>query len=100
MNTNEQPSTSGKMTLRQYLSAIGENEKWLIGHGVSHHILKEVEAGRPIAYASAMKIARGLSKEYEREITPEDIADVKTVNPGKENEEYLSDETNRSKFKR
>jgi hypothetical protein len=93
---NDQPESTGKMRFQDYLEALGHHDggKWLCMQcALPTSVPITIKQGKPIAASYAHRICDYLSKEFEREITPDDIANIKIINPGKENKEYHSSHT-------
>ncbi len=83
--------TQNNMTLEEYLRGLGMHTIVLyrMGYstGVPDDAIKAAMEGRPIAHSYAVRMAAYLSQEYEREILPEDIVGLNTINPGRERQE-------------
>ena len=63
------------MTLREYRINLGWSQRELaIAAGVSPSIVKRAEDGLPVQARTAKALADALSKAYQREIRPIDIA--------------------------
>ena len=84
LNPTWQTYDPAHMALGDYLAAIGDENGYRMCRTIplAHDLVKSIQNGEPVAASYLAKIARYLSVQYERTITPDDIVNVNVLTPG------------------